>query len=83
MSPLVLWGHEEDASLYLFRQPIEDISSFSEEAPAKRNEMFKALTDVPKTYFVLYFSVDQWQKYHIRLLQYDFFKMAITKFLRS
>lgn len=82
ISPLLQW-EQEDASLYLFRQPIEDMLSFLEEAPSKMNEMFKASTDVPKTYFVLHFSENQWQNYQIRLLKYDFFKKATTRFLRS
>eukprot|EP00105_Crassostrea_gigas_P044451 XP_019928599.1 PREDICTED: uncharacterized protein LOC109620474 [Crassostrea gigas] len=81
ISPLVQWEQEDDVSLYLFRQPIDDMSSFLEEEPSKMNEMFRASTNVPKTYFVLYFSKYQWQKYQIRLLKYDFFKKATTRFL--
>lgn len=81
ISPLVQWEQEDDVSLYLFRQPIDDMSSFLKEEPSKMNEMFEASTNVPKTYFVLYFSKYQWQKYQIQLLKYDFFRKATTRFL--
>lgn len=68
---LNLWEPDEDVSLYLFRQPIDDWTRFLEQAPTTMENMLKSLEE--KTYFVLYFAVFEWQKYRIRLLKYVFF----------
>lgn len=73
---LNLWEPDEDVSLYLFRQPIDDWSHFLERAPKIMGNMLKKLNELPKTYFVLYFSVNEWQKYQSQLMKYDFFEIA-------
>lgn len=78
---LDLWEPDEDVSLYLFRQPIYDWTRFLEQAPTIMENMLKTLKE--KTYFVLYFSVSEWQKYRIRLLNYVFFEKAKTKIIPS
>lgn len=78
---LNLWEPDEDVSLYLFRQPIDDWARFLEQAPTIMENMLKTLEE--KTYFVLYFSDFEWQKYQIRLLKYVFFQNAKTKMIPS
>lgn len=73
---LNLWESNEDVSLYLFRQPIDNWSSFLERAPKVMENMLKTLNELPKTYFVLYFSVNEWKKYQSQLMKYDFFERA-------
>lgn len=73
---LNLWEPDEDVSLYLFRQPIDNWSRFLERAPKVMENMLKSLNELPKTYFVLYFSVNEWQKYQSQLMKYDFFEIA-------
>lgn len=78
---LNLWEPDEDVSLYLFRQPIDDWTRFLEQAPTIMENMLKSLEE--KTYFVLYFSVFEWQKYRIRLLNYVFFQNAKAEMIPS
>lgn len=78
---LNLWEPDEDVSLYLFREPIDDWARFLEQAPTIMENLLKTLEE--KTYFVLYFSVFEWQKYQIRLLKYVFFQNAKTKMIPS
>lgn len=78
---LDLWEPLQDVSLYMFRQPIDDWPRFLERAPKIMEKMLKYLEE--KTYFVFYFSVDEWQKYQIRLLKYEFFEKAKTKMIPS
>lgn len=76
---LDLWEPLQDVSLYMFRQPIDDWPRFLERAPKIMENMLKYLEE--KTYFVFYFSVDEWQKYQIRLLKYEIFEKAKTKMI--
>lgn len=77
---LDLWEPEEDVSLYLFHQPIYDVSSFLA-SPQHIEDMYKKVARSPRTYFVLYFNVREWQDYQIRLLKFDFFNTAKTKMI--
>lgn len=78
---LMLWEPEEGISLYLFRQPIDDFSSLSA-ISYQIDTMYKIVSQSPKTYFVLSFELGEWQKNRTRLLNLNFFNMAIKKTIR-
>lgn len=78
---LMLWEPEEGLSLYLFRQPIDDLSSLTA-ISYQIDTMYKKVSQSPKTYFVLSFELEEWQKNRTRLLNLNFFNMAIKKTIR-
>lgn len=68
---LDLWEPVEDVSLYLFHQPIFNVSSFMA-SPQHIKDMYKKVTEPPRAYFVLHFDLEKWQKYKTRLLEFIF-----------
>lgn len=78
---LRLWEPEEDISLYLFRQPIDDLPSLMAISD-KFDDMYKEVKKSPITYFVLSFDLDEWQKYQTQFLNFDFFNKAKRKTIR-
>lgn len=79
VSPLDQWVQEEDISLYFIRQPIGDLSSLIEFLRDEGADLRKRVQQSPKTYFVLYFSKNEWERNQIRLMKYDFFNKAKVK----
>lgn len=77
---LNLWDAENDISLYLFRQPIKDVSSLVERSD-KLIDMYRRVKQSPKTYFVLYFGKNEWERYQNKLIEFDFFKIAKRKMM--
>lgn len=79
VSPLHQWEQEEDISLYIIRQPIGDLLSLIGFLRDEGADLWKRVQQSPKTYFVLYFSKNEWERNQIRLMQYDFFNKAKVK----
>lgn len=80
LSPLDQWEPEEDVSLYLIRQPIEELPSLMDFLRYKEEDLYKRVTS-HEIYFVLYFRNSEWQSNQLRLLKYDFFKNAKTNMI--
>lgn len=80
LSPLDLWEPEEDVSLYLIRQPINELPSLMDFLHSMEEDLYKRVTS-HEIYFVLYFRKSEWQTNQVRLLKYDFFKNAKTNYM--
>lgn len=80
LSPLDLWEPEEDVSLYLIRQPINELPSLMDFLHYMEEDLYKRVTS-HEIYFVLYFRKSEWQTNQVRLLKYDFFKNAKTNYM--
>lgn len=80
LSPLDQWEPEEDVTLYLIRQPLGELPSLVAFLREKMDDIYKRVTS-KKIYFVLYFEISEWQRNQVRLIKYDFFKNAKTKFI--
>ena len=72
IASLGLWDPEEDITLYIFRQPMDQLDITSE----KMEEMYKMTNMSPKSYFIMHFTTAEWKKYQPKLQQYSIFKKA-------
>lgn len=79
LSPLDQWEPEEDVSLYLIRQPIEELPSLMDFLRYKEEDLYRRVMS-QEIYFVLNFGKSEWQRNQVKLLKYDFFKNAKTIF---
>lgn len=75
------WEQEEDISLYIFRQPMYELSSFMAFLRDNGANLWKRVQQSPKTYFVLYFPINEWQRHQLRFLKYDLFNTAKSKMI--
>lgn len=79
LSPLDQWEPEEDVSLYLIRQPIEELPSLMDFLRYKEEDLYRRVMS-QEIYFVLNFGKNEWQRNQVKLLKYDFFQNAKTIF---
>ena len=70
------WEPEEDVSLYMFRQPMDEIFSDSNIRQEKMEAMYEMTNQSPKTYFVMHFTTDDWTKHQSTLRKYKLFREA-------
>nr|XP_022318682.1 uncharacterized protein LOC111121611 isoform X2 [Crassostrea virginica] len=70
------WEPEEDVSLYMFRQPMDEIFSDSNIRQEKMEAMYEMTNQSPKTYFVMHFTTDEWTKHQSTLRKYKLFREA-------
>lgn len=75
------WEQEEDISLYIFRQPMYEWSSFMAFLRDNGANLWKRVQQSPKIYFVLYFPINDWRSHQIRFLKFDLFKTAKSKMI--
>lgn len=81
VSPLDLWEEEEDVSLYIMRNPINELTTLIEFLCGEGANLSKRVQQSPKIYFVLYFPKNKWQEHQTILLKYDFFNKAKVKII--
>lgn len=79
VSPLDQWEKEDDISLYIIRQPINELSTLIRFLRGDGADLWERVQQSPKTYFVLSFSKCEWQEHQTILLKYDFFNKAKVK----
>lgn len=75
------WEQEEDISLYIFRQPMYEWSSFMAFLRDNGANLWKRVQQSPKIYFVLFFPINDWQSHQIRFLKFDLLKTAKSKMI--
>ena len=74
VASLCMWEPEENVSLYIFRQPMDEMFSEINITQEKMEEMYEMTNQYPKTYFIMHFTTDEWTKHQSTLREYKLFR---------
>lgn len=74
VASLGMWEPEQNVSLYIFRQPMDQLFSEINITQEKMEEMYEMANQSPKTYFVMHFTTDEWTKHQSTLRKYKLFR---------
>ncbi|XP_078331192.1 uncharacterized protein LOC111122667 [Crassostrea virginica] len=74
VASLGMWEPEQNVSLYIFRQPMDQLFSEINITQEKMEEMYEMTNQSPKTYFVMHFTTDEWTKHQSTLRKYKLFR---------